>query len=118
MKLEEIIRNSSKEENPAPDFSRLMRKENKAEEFKRRRKEAEELPPFEKVEMEIIGSSVEAMLKKINDKRHAFELAQLNQSFIKPMKYFDSKGAVKAQMHTLKKTLLDRQGNLNTTGQI
>ena len=78
MKLEDIIRDSSKEENPTPDFSRLMRQENKVDEYRRKKKEADEVPAFAKVEREIIGSSVEAMLKRIHDKRHAVEIAQLN----------------------------------------
>ena len=84
MRLEDVIRNSSKEENPAPNFTRLMRKENKAEAYERKKKEAEGIPPQEKVEMEIIGTSVEGMLKKIHDERHKVELAKLNQNFIKP----------------------------------
>ena len=42
----------------------------------------------------------------------------MNQSFLKPSKYFESKGAKKAMMHTASKTLIGRQGQSNTTGQI
>ena len=58
------------------------------------------------------------MLEKIGKELKKEELAHLNQNFIKPTKYFESKGAKKAQMHTAKKTLIGRQGQSNTTGQI
>ena len=58
------------------------------------------------------------MLVKISKDLRKEELAHMNQNFLKPSKYFESKGAKKAQMHTANKTLIGRQGQSNTTGQI
>ena len=35
MKLEELIRKTSKEENPAPNYQRLLREESKVDKFRR-----------------------------------------------------------------------------------
>ena len=59
MKLEDLLRHTSKEENPVPNYRQLMRTENKAEEFERERKEKELKKPFEDIQNEIISNSVE-----------------------------------------------------------
>ena len=44
MKLENILRATSREENPEPKYNLLLRTENKVERFERMKKEAKEVP--------------------------------------------------------------------------
>jgi len=63
LKLEDLLRWTAKEENPAPDFSRLLRKESKTEKVKRLKEEAKKVSTFEQDEREIIANSVEEMIE-------------------------------------------------------
>lgn len=45
MKLEDLIRKTSKEENPRPNYFRLMRAENKVEAFERKMEEVQKYVP-------------------------------------------------------------------------
>ena len=48
------------------------------------------------------------MIEQINKRRKAPEMVHVNESFKKPIKYFESKGAKKATMRTKKTSLVTR----------
>ncbi len=54
----------------------------------------------DKIERDIIGSSVDMMIDKIKNERKAHERVFTNDAYLRPIKYFESKGAEKAKMHT------------------
>ena len=130
MKLDELIRVTSREENPKPNYNRLIEGDREVDELSRKKelskgrtnmrtaniqklfkgkKQVEEpMRPTKEVEREIISTTVEEMIAQIHKKRLAYEKAQDNANFKRPLKYFESKGAKKAQMHTEKKTLITR----------
>ena len=62
MKLEELIRKTSKEENPAPNYQRLLREESKVDKFRRQKQELKVDKSFDRVERDIICNTVEEMI--------------------------------------------------------
>ena len=58
------------------------------------------------------------MIEQINKRRKAPEMALVNETFKKPLKYFESTGAKKAQMRTKKTSLVTRQRFSSTQKQI
>ena len=96
MKLDELIRKTSREENPKPNYNRLLRGETEVESFSRKKelskgrstrsfnvqkllkskKQVEEVKrPIKEVEREIISTTVEEMIAQVHKKRHALEKA-------------------------------------------
>ena len=114
MKLDGLIRVTSKEENPKTNYNRLVGGERQVDKlsrkkelskgrgkrsaniqklFKGKRQVEEVIRPTKEVEREIISTTVEQMIDQIHKKRNELEKAYDNQNFKRPLKYFESKGA-------------------------
>lgn len=100
IQLEELIRKTSREENPRPNYERIMRVNTGVMDFERKQKKVEVEIDQEKIEQDIIGSSVEMMIDKIKKERKSHERVFTNDAYLRPIKYFESKGAEKAKMHS------------------
>ena len=96
MKLEKLIRSTSREQNPRPNYNRILRPETETEQFEREKNESELQMDDDRAEKDIIAHDVDQMIYKINRDRKAPERVLFNENFAKPNKYFESKGAKKA----------------------
>ena len=62
---------TSKEENPTPNYTQMLRNETKTDKLRRIKVEEKFRKPDIDVEMDIISNTVEQMIAKMNEKRKA-----------------------------------------------
>ena len=62
---------TSKEENPTPNYTQILRNETKTDKLRRIKVEEKFRKPDIDVEMDIISNTVEQMIAKMNEKRKA-----------------------------------------------